>query len=252
MDAGSERLAYAEVVGARGELVLNRPARRNAVTGPMVEEMTKALASLIADAAVEVIVIRGEGGALCSGLDIKEFGADPQPPWVAGFHGRWADLHVALLECPKVIVVALERFGINAGSSLALSGDLMVAGEAAFLQIGEVRQSGPAPMNLAWLALRTTPAVANRLLLTGRRIPGPELELLGLAAEVVPDSQVLDRARALADELAGYPDDGPARAKASVRSVFAPGLDARSHFEMARAAAPAVSGWLPSANPGDS
>ncbi len=244
---GDDALAHAEVIGARGELVLNRPARRNAVTGPMVEEMSTALATLVADPAVGVIVIRGEGGAFCSGLDIREFGAEPRPEWVAGFHDLWSDLHVALMECPKVIVVALERFGINAGSSLALAGDLMVAGETAFLQIGEVRQSGPAPMNLAWLALRTTPVVANRLLLTGRRVPGPELESLGLAAEVVPDAQVLERARALADEVAGYPGDAAAQAKISVRRMFNPGLDARSHIAAAREAAPGRPGWVPTA-----
>ncbi|HEC10203.1 MAG TPA: enoyl-CoA hydratase/isomerase family protein [Acidimicrobiales bacterium] len=249
MAAREDDLAYFEVFGGRGELVLNRPARRNAVNGPMVEAMIDSLAALVADPAVGVIVLRGEGGALCSGLDIKEFGADPRPRWVEGFQGRWTDLHVALLECPKVIVVALERFGINAGSSLTLAGDLVVAGETAFLQIGEVRQSGPAPMNLAWLALRTTPAVANRLLITGRRVPGPELESLGLAAEVVPDAQVLERSRALADELVGYPDDGPARAKATVRGMFSPGLEARAHFEAARTVAGSTAGWVPTANP---
>ena len=54
----------------------------------------------------------------------------------------------------KAVVCALEGYAINAGSALALSADFIVAGEGAFLQVGEVRQGRPAPMNLAWLSMR--------------------------------------------------------------------------------------------------
>jgi enoyl-CoA hydratase/carnithine racemase len=65
--------AYAVTHDGWGELVLSRPARRNAIVGPMVGEMRAALASLFA-AKARVIVLRGDGGSFGSGLDVDRVG----------------------------------------------------------------------------------------------------------------------------------------------------------------------------------
>ncbi|MHB8576308.1 MAG: enoyl-CoA hydratase/isomerase family protein, partial [Dehalococcoidia bacterium] len=79
--------------GARGELVLNRPERRNALIGPMVTELRAGLAALVADTEVKAILIRGAGGSFCAGLDLDAFGASPPPAWRANFSEAWASLH---------------------------------------------------------------------------------------------------------------------------------------------------------------
>ena len=138
------------------EIVLNRPARRNAVTGPLAER-----------------------------------------------------LHAE-------IVAALERFAINAGSALALAADLLVAGEQAFLHVGEIQMGMAAPMNMAWLRLRHPESVAARLAIVGRRYTGAELERMGVACEVTADDEVLTRARELSATIAGYPQDGVRSIKRAV------------------------------------
>lgn len=66
----------------------------------------------------------------------------------------------AALRLDKPIVCALERYAINAGSALALAADSSSSAMGAFLQVGEVIQGRPAPMNLAWLRLRYGDAFA--------------------------------------------------------------------------------------------
>ncbi|MFV2090415.1 MAG: enoyl-CoA hydratase/isomerase family protein [Pseudomonadales bacterium] len=200
------------------ELVLNRPERKNAITGPLGQALTRCLEEIHADDALQVVLLRGEGGAFCSGLDLKYFNAEPPPEWLADFQKIWRGVHRALFDCNKPIIGALERYAINGGAALALACDLLIVGEEAFLQVGEIQLGMAAPYNLAWLALRHPESVASRLAMAGSRFKGAELVDLGVATECVPDQTVLDRARASCETLAGYPPGAGARIKAGIRA----------------------------------
>lgn len=217
------------------EVVLNRPGRRNAVTGPLVAELRQALANA-ARTSDRVILLRGEGGAFCSGLDLKEFDAEPPPAWVAEFSTEWAALHRDLYTYPGLVVCALERFAINAGAALALACDFVVAGEQSFLHVGEAKMARPAPINLAWLFLRGGRRAITEVAIRAARVPGPDLLRLGLAHRVVPDDGVLGAARALAAELAELPGPTIAAMKRTLGALEqAPGLG--DPFTLAGAAA---------------
>lgn len=198
-------------------VVLNRPERRNALTGPLADELGDAVEALNADPTVSVIVVRGAGGAFCSGLDLKEFGREPQPDWVANFGSSWRRVHAALFDSDSIIVGALERAAVNGGAALALACDFLVAGETSFLQVGEIQQGMAAPMNMSWLRLRFDEALAARIALLGDRIPGPELVRLGVAHECVADDDVLDATGSLAKRLAAHDPEGVRRIKTSLR-----------------------------------
>lgn len=198
-------------------VVLNRPERRNALTGPLADQFGDALEQLHADDEVTVIVVRGAGNAFCSGLDLKEFSQDPQPDWVPLFSKKWRRVHSILFESDRIIVGALERAAVNGGAALALACDLLVAGDNSFLQVGEIQQGMAAPMNMAWLRLRFPEALAARLVLLGDRIPGPELVRLGIALQSVPDEQVLDATNAVVERLVSHDPSGVRRIKTSLR-----------------------------------
>ncbi len=198
-------------------VVLNRPERRNALTGPLADELGDALEAMQGDHDVSVLVIRGAGHAFCSGLDLKEFGRDPQPPWVPEFSAKWQRVHRALFDSNQIVVGALERAAVNGGAALALACDFLVAGDDAFLQVGEIQQGMAAPMNMAWLRLRFNESLAARIALLGDRIHGPELVRLGVAYASVPDDQVLDATAELAARLAAHDPVGVRRIKTSLR-----------------------------------
>ena len=200
------------------EVVLNRPSRRNAINGPLGERLAEALRAVDAADGIQAVLLRGADGAFCSGLDLKGFNADPAPAWLARFPDIWRAAHTAFYQCRKPIVAALERYAINGGSALALAADLLVAGETAFLQVGEVKMGMAAPYNMAWLRLRHSENVTAKLTLTGRRFSGRELADLGIAYQVVPDNQVVAEAQALVAELATYPAGALQRIKATMRA----------------------------------
>lgn len=199
-------------------VILNRPQRKNTMTGPMMEQLADAIDSLSADPTVAAIVLRGQGGAFSSGVDLTELQAQPQHAWVPQFGEYLRRAHIALFNCRCPIIVALERFAINGSSALALSGDLLIAGETSFLQIGEIHQGARMPMNAAWLRIKTSEHVAARMALLGDRVAGPELLRLGLVHEVVADHLVVARAEEFAAHFAGLPSASARTIKAELRA----------------------------------
>jgi len=226
------------------ELVLNRPERRNAIEGTLAAAMREALAELNADEAVRAIVLRGAGGAFCSGLDIKAFNADPPPPWAATFRATWDEVHCLLIESPKAIIGALEKYAINGGAALAIACDLLVAGRSAYLQVGEIQIGMAAPKNIAWLVLKHGEAAAARICLVGDKVDADTMLRQNLACEVVDDDQVAARAFALAERIVGFPPAGVPRIKTSLRAAAA-GMRARDWFAAAAAHDPLAGSATP-------
>lgn len=203
-----------------GELVLNRPERRNALAPESAGALRSGLAALLADGA-RVILLRGEGGTFCSGLDIDLFKGGAGGHWAQD----WLGFHRDFRACPAVVICALERFAINAGAALALGSDLMVVGEDAVLTVGEAAIGMHAPMNLAWLRLRAPESVAAQLALGAGRMRGADLHRLGLAWALVPDAEVLPHARESAARMAGWPAGTLAGIKAALRRPVPEGDD---------------------------
>lgn len=205
--------------GPRGELVLNRPERRNALTGPLVQALHAGLEQLVADEGVHVILIRGAGGTLCAGLDLDAFAADPPPPWRAQFGELWGGLHAAIYACPKLVVGALEGVAIAAGSALALACDVLIAGESARLHVAEVKLGMAAPINVVWLQLKFGAARALELAAGGQPYSGRALVERGIALRAVPDASALDEARAYADLAAQNRPQAVATVKQTLRML---------------------------------
>lgn len=208
------------------EIILDRPERKNAITGPLGIELAAALEAAAADDEVQAILLRGAEGAFCSGLDLNEFNANPAPKWMKEWPKIWRRAHRALFHCNKPIVGALERYAINGGAALMIASDFVIVGEASFLQIGEVQIGMAAPYNLAWLALRFSESVSARLAIIGDRVYGKDLVTLGLAQQAVVENEVLPVARGLAEKLASYPAGAPTRIKKTLRGYATLDVDA--------------------------
>lgn len=211
------------------EVVMNRPERKNAITGPFGAALAEGINALATRDDIRLIVLRGAGGAFCSGLDLKEFNADPAPDWLADFQGIWRGAHKALFNCGKPIIGALERYAINGGAALALACDLLVVGEESFLQVGEVQIGMGAPYNMAWMSLRHSEQLMAQIALVGDRMYGPELVAQGVANVCVANDGVLAEAQQIATRLAGFPGAGLAGIKAGLRARLT--LDADTWFD---------------------
>ncbi|MAI41956.1 MAG: enoyl-CoA hydratase/isomerase family protein [Candidatus Azotimanducaceae bacterium] len=213
----AEKFVLTTLAQGVGEIILNRPAKRNAITGPIVHDLDTALQNLMADRSCTVIIIRGADGVFCAGLDSAAFNKNPAPVWRRHFQEDWANLHNNFFMCPKPIIGAVEQYGIAAGAALAFACDFLVVGEQAFLHVAEVQMGLMAPINVAWLAIRYSHALGLKMALQGEPVYGRELFQLGIANECCEDSEVLNIARKLGYRLAKYDSETLRNMKLALR-----------------------------------
>jgi enoyl-CoA hydratase len=182
-------------------LRLNRPEARNALNEPLRIALANHCTALGEDDAIHAIVITGNKEAFAAGADLREL-VDSSEMLTRGTQLRWR----AIAACPKPIIAAVNGFALGGGCELAMHADIIIAGEGASFGQPEVR-IGIIPG--AGGTQRLTRAVgkykAMKMVLLGEPISGKEAEAIGLATEVVPDDEVLDRAIAIAKKIALMP-----------------------------------------------
>jgi enoyl-CoA hydratase/carnithine racemase len=200
-------------------VTMNRPAARNALSGPMLELMRQAWDTVDADPDVRACVLTGAGGAFCAGADLKAMTRSHPGDQ---FRGGGMDLSVieSLLKgrrLTKPLIAAVEGPAIAGGTEILQACDIRVAGESARFGVSEARW-GLFPLGGSAVRLvRQIPyTVAADLLLTGRHITAAEALSIGLIGHVVPDGQALDRALAIATAIAA---NGPIAVRAILQVI---------------------------------
>ena len=185
-----------------GEIVFNRPEKRNAFTNAMFVEFYDTLRSLEVQE-LKAVVIRGEGRNFCGGVDLNEV-ANPvkskAPPSMA------VDLAALYRNTRPVLIAAVNGPTLGLGASIAMSCDMVVAGETTQFGYPEVHHGLVATFALIGLSAVVPMRKAFELVITGRRIPVAEALQLGMINEIAPDAEVTDRAFAMAREVAQYND----------------------------------------------
>jgi enoyl-CoA hydratase/carnithine racemase len=195
-------------------IVLNRPDRMNTISRPMLAQLSAALLEADRDPAVRAVILTGSGRAFCAGLDLVSATGGTR----AGIESQEAigidrsaavtlDLKSApptvLFNMDKPTICAINGAAAGYGMDTALGCDIRIMGEraklsAAFVKRGIVPESGGTwylPRLLGW-------SKAAELIFTGRTLSAAECLELGLATYVVPDDELMARARALALEIA--------------------------------------------------
>ena len=215
--------------GAVAEVVLHRPEQRNALSSATIDELARVFADL-ANSDVAAVLLHG-GEFFCAGFDLKELATSPPPI------GPWVRAHRAIAAIKAPVVGCVLGGAINAGAALALAADLLIVGEASYLQIKEAEMGMTPAVNAAWLAVRHAPGVGLKLALSCQPMFGPELLQRGLASEVVPDREALAHASSLVERLSAYPAAGASRAKGVLsaargdRTRFFAALEAARAFD---------------------
>lgn len=196
------------------EVWLNRPARLNAVTPGLVEELLAALGGLGGEREVRAVVLAGKGRAFCAGHDLK------QPPPEGDSRARLERLQEvtrALRALPQPVIAAVHGYAIGAGAEFALGCDLVLAADDAVFSFPEaglgLSVTGAASR---LLPLLVGPSRAKELLLLGERIDAARAESIGLVNAVVAGERLLEHAREWARRLADRPASAVTLAKRAV------------------------------------
>jgi enoyl-CoA hydratase/carnithine racemase len=191
-----------ERIGAAALVTINRPERRNAVDGPTAAALLEAYEHFAADDETRVMVLAGAGDqAFCAGADLKALDTlDPDAP--AGPMG------FTRLTPAKPAIAAVGGWCVAGGLELALWCDLRVADATARFGCLERRWGVP----LIDGGTQRLPRVvglgrALDLILTGRTVEADEALAIGLVNEVVPAGEHVERALALAETIAAFPQE---------------------------------------------
>ncbi|MEY2419464.1 MAG: 2-(1,2-epoxy,2-dihydrophenyl)acetyl-CoA isomerase [Actinomycetota bacterium] len=230
-----------ETIGGVRVLRLNRPERKNALTGELGWSIVRAVQRADADDAIRVIALTGNGDAFCSGLDLGpsdaaevETGLSAQQQFLdeKGWVGRFL---VALrFETDKPVVAGVNGVAVGAGLSLAMAADIRIAADTARLHPGYVRAGTSPDGGLTWsLPTLVGHETAMRFLLESRFVGAEEARQRGFVGEVVPAAELHDRLLAYCGELAQQAPIAVRQTKRLVaRTLLIDDPDARAREEI--------------------
>src|SRR5918911_53678 len=198
-------------------VTLNQPAKFNALSSAMLQDLGEVLRSVERDDSVRALVLTGAGSAFSSGADLTEFTfGDGAPDAGDVLRRRYSPLVTRLHALEKPVLAAINGVAAGAGLSLALACDLRFAAESARLTVAFVRIGLVPDAGLMYFLPRLIgPAKTLELSWTGDPVGAREANELGFVNRVVPDDAVLDQTLALAARLA----HGPARTLALIKRL---------------------------------
>lgn len=190
------------VVDGVAAIVLNRPAKKNALTAPMYQALAEALHACDADPAVRCIVIHGSAEAFTAGNDLEDFLNHPPLDDSAPVFQFLS----ALPACSKPLVAAVAGPAIGVGTTMLLHCDLVYAADNArfalpFVQLGLCPE---AASSLLFPMLAGHQRAAEKLLL-GDPFGAEEAREMGLVSKVLPAAETIGFALAQAARLARLP-----------------------------------------------
>lgn len=214
-----------------GEIVIDRPERRNAMTWRTIGAVKDAVAALGEDPACRVVLLRGAGDkAFSSGVDLSEMGEGASAAELHRARGLLAELFETMWRVGTPILARVEGYALAGGFGLAMAADVVIASETAVFGTPEV-EVGLWPFQITVPLLRVAPSrLVLELMLTGRRMDAREAYERGLVNEVVQVDELDARTEAWCERLARLSSSASRLGKRSFHRVL--GVNDAEHLEM--------------------
>ncbi|MGA1359054.1 MAG: enoyl-CoA hydratase/isomerase family protein, partial [Ilumatobacteraceae bacterium] len=112
-------------------VTINRPERKNAVTGDMWAQLAEIFRAIAADPDVRCVIITGAGGEFCSGADLSARNSTSRPVHQLAAMRHVNDAALSLHRMPQPTIAKVRGVAVGAGCNMALGCDLVVASENA-------------------------------------------------------------------------------------------------------------------------
>jgi len=203
----SETLIRTVEEGGVLTLWLNRPQKRNALNGALVEALTGAFDAARHREEIKVILLRGTGTDFCAGADLAELErtTNQGPEASLAEARRLGKLFMAMRRHPKAIVAVVQGRALAGGCGLATACDLILAQEDAEFGYPEVHLGFVPAMVMAILRKKLTEGRAFELVALGHRIPAYEALRIGLVNRVLPAATFEEDLQAFVGEMSRPP-----------------------------------------------
>ncbi len=202
--------------GAVAVLTLNRPEKMNAFTGKMMQELIKAFDLTDADDDIRAVIVTGAGDrAFCAGADLSEGAStfDYEARAAKGEAGRTSDedrqrdgggrVTLRIFESLKPVIGAINGAAVGVGVTMQLPMDVRIASDTArFGFVFNRRGINPEAASSWFLPRLVGISKALEWCYSGRVFPAQEALEGGLIRSIHAPGELMDAARALADEIA--------------------------------------------------
>jgi enoyl-CoA hydratase/carnithine racemase len=208
---------------------LNRPEKKNALTLEMYAAMAQALAAADADAQVRAVLIHGQPGCFCSGNDVRDFLELERAPGASPASGFLRAISTAR----KPLVAAVGGPAVGIGTTMLLHCDLVYAAPNARLQLPFV-PLGLLPEAASSLLLPVMAGYrrAAEMLLLGGPFGAEKALAAGIVTEIVPEAELIERARQAALALAALPPESVRMTKELMKRGMAQAVQERMTEEL--------------------
>lgn len=211
-----------ELDGQVAVLTLDRPAKLNALTPTMTDQLDQHVRDANASDDVRAVVIIGSGRAFCAGSDIAGL-EGYRNAWDFGQRRDYGDI---LRELRKPAIAAINGYAFGGGLELSLACDIRIAADSAQfaapeIKLGWIGGSG----QCALLAHSVGPSNAAKLVLTGDPVDAATALSWGLVSDVLPAGELLAEAMRLARAIASRAPLAAQTAKTSLRAAYTLPLD---------------------------
>src|SRR5262247_518234 len=208
---------------------LNRPERKNALTGAMYTRLADIFNEAAEDEETLVVLWHGAGDAFSAGNDVGDFLKNPPGPG----ESPQTRLMDAFIRCEKPIVVAVQGAAVGGGTTMLTHCDVVYAGESArfqlpFINLALVPEFGSSyslPAGIGHLR-------AAELFLLGEPFGAARAAELGLVTRVVPDQHLFATAREAAQKLAAKPAGALRDSKRLIKAGFIDQVKTATRVEM--------------------
>ena len=205
------------------------PHALNALNTQLISELNRALDRFEADPMIGCIVITGSEKAFAAGVDIKEMQAKT---FVEAYGGDFLAPFDRIGHCRKPIIAAVAGYALGGGCELAMSCDIILAGDNAVFGQPEITLGiMPGAGGTQRLTRAVGKAKAMELCLTGRRMDAEEAERSGLVSRIVPVAELHDEAMKVAAKIAGLSQHALMMIKEAINRGFATTLAEGARFE---------------------
>jgi enoyl-CoA hydratase/carnithine racemase len=179
-----------EIEGSIARLLIDRPAKRNAMAQSMWEALPGLVDAAMAAREVRLLILASATpGVFCAGADIGEFAtASSDPIWRARNAAAIRGTQLALARAEKPTLAVVDGDAVGGGCGMALACDLRIASRRARFGITPAKLGLVYPLHDTRLLVELVgPAQARRMLYTGMLLGAEEAERIGLVQEVADD-----------------------------------------------------------------
>ena len=173
----------------------------NALTRTLNDELTHAMDKVSELDDIRVVVLTGAGKVFCAGADLKGRAQNIKEPGDFGAHSRRTrECFHAIRECAKPVIVAINGAALGSGLAMAASADILLTSEKGSLGMPEVDVGLLGGCRHAMRLF--SHSRLRRMMLTGYRVPGPELYRLGIVEACTTPEELMPAAIELAQTIA--------------------------------------------------